>query len=375
MRSSVGIDANPLLGERAGVGNYTGRLLAAMLELGRDWDFLLYSNRPLGQLEHPLAAATQVPAYLTQSRWLWMQLMLPGIIARSEPDLLHYTNSLAPLRRSRPYVLTVHDASLFLHSRHHPRARLLTVRLILPLVARRAAAVITMSINAKRDLVAALQLPPEKIEVIYEAAPREFHRDIDAAYQSAVRGKYGLPDQYLLYVGTLEPRKNLSRLIRAFWRLRKQGFRHQLIIVGPNGWQMDGFGAEIEQLELQNSVRMLGYVPAEDLPGLYSLASIFVFPSLYEGFGLPPLEAMACGVPVLTSNNSSLAEICADAAHLIDPRDEAELAGGMRKLLEDSEWRAELGRRGRRRSKEFSWSAAARQTMALYESVLQVNGR
>jgi glycosyltransferase involved in cell wall biosynthesis len=371
----VGFDANPLIGERVGVGNYTGRLLGAMLELNRDWDFLLYSNRPLGQLEQPLAAATPVQAYLPQSHWLWMQLLLPGIIARSQPDLVHYPNSLAPLRRSRPYVLTVHDASLFLHSRHHPMTRLLTVRLILPLIARRAAAIITMSQSAKQDLVKALRLPSEKIEVIYEAAPEGFHRVVDREYKAAVRSKYGLPDHYLLYVGTLEPRKNLTRLIRAFWQLQKQGFRHQLILAGPNGWQMEGFGAEIEQLELQNSVRMLGYVPAEDLPGLYSLASVFVFPSLYEGFGLPPLEAMACGVPVLTSNNSSLAEICADAAHLINPHDETELAAGLRELLEDPEWRAELGRRGLRRSEEFSWKRAARQTTAVYERVLHEKRR
>lgn len=375
MRRSVGIDANPLLGERAGVGNYTGRLLAAMLEHGRDWEFLLYSNRPLGRLEKSLATASPVEAYFARSHWLWMQLFLPGIVAGSEPDLLHFTNSLAPLKMSRPYVLTVHDASLFLHSQHHPKARLLTVRLILPLIARRADAIVTMSNNAKRDLVKALRLSPEKIEVIYEAAPRSFHREPDPEYQLAVRKKYGLPDRYLLYVGTLEPRKNLSRLLRAFWRLRQQGFRHQLILAGPNGWHMNGIFAEIERLELQGSTRMLGYVPVADLPGLYSLASVFVFPSLYEGFGLPPLEAMACGVPVLTSNNSSLAEICGDAAHLINPLDEAEIAAGLRALLEDPDWRTELGRRGRRRSREFSWSEAAAQTMALYERVLKTNGR
>ena len=370
----VGIDANPLLGHRAGVGNYTARLLAAMLELGRDWDFLLYSNRPLGQLEQPLAAATPVPAYFSYSHWLWMQLVLPGIIDRSGPELLHYTNSLAPLRRSRPYVLTVHDASLFLHSRHHPKARLLTVRSILPYVARRASAIITMSHNARRDLVKVLGLPKERIEVIYEAAPGSFHRNLDQAYRSAMRSKYGLPDRYLLYVGTLEPRKNLARLIRAFWRLRQQGFRYQLLLVGPSGWHMNGFDSEIEQLDLQDSVRMLGYVPAEDLPGIYALASVFVFPSLYEGFGLPPLEAMACGVPVLTSNNSSLAEICGEAAHLVNPRDEEELAAGLRDLLRDPEWRADLVRKGRRRARDFSWTKAARQTMALYERVLQQGG-
>jgi glycosyltransferase involved in cell wall biosynthesis len=374
MRYSVGIDANPLLGERAGVGNYTGRLLAAMLERGRDWEFLLYSNRPLGQLEETLTAARPVGEHFTRSHWLWMQLLLPRIVARSEPDLLHFTNSLAPLRLSRPYVLTVHDASLFLHGRYHPKARLLTVRLILPFLAKRAASIITMSNNARRDLVKVLRLPPEKIEVIYEAAPPGFHREIDAAYQLAVRKKYGLPDRYLLYVGTIEPRKNLSRLVRAFGQLRQQGYRHQLILAGPNGWQMDGFTAEIERLELQKSIRMLGYVPAEDLPGLYSQASVFVFPSLYEGFGLPPLEAMACGVPVLTSNNSSLAEICADAAHLVNPRDEGEIVNGLRALLDDPDWRAELARRGRHRSREFSWSEAAGQTMALYERVLGENG-
>jgi len=169
----------------------------------------------------------------------------------------------------------------------------------------------------------------------------------------------------------LEPRKNLARLIRAYRRLRLNGYSHELVVVGPWGWSMNGFCRQIEELGLKDMIHILGYVPTEDLPGLYSLATVFVFPSLYEGFGLPPLEAMACGTPVLSSNNSSLAEVCADAAYLVDPQDEDGLAEGMMELLADRERRIELSRLGRRRARQFSWARAARETIAVYRQVLE----
>lgn len=186
-----------------------------------------------------------------------------------------------------------------------------------------------------------------------------------------VRRIYGLPEQFLLYVGTLEPRKNLRRLVKAFGRLKEMGLPHKLVLAGPRGWSMDGFQEQIEELKLGDSVLMLGYIPDEDLPSLYSLATVFVFPSIYEGFGLPPLEAMACGTPVLSSRNSSLAEICGDAAVLVDPLNEESLLDGLRQVLESKELQAQLGEIGRKRAAEFSWERAAQETIAVYDSVLK----
>jgi glycosyltransferase involved in cell wall biosynthesis len=304
-----------------------------------------------------------------------MQMMLPRVVARSQPDLCHFTNALAPLWLNRPYVLSIYDATLFLYSRYHPRTRLLAIRLLLPMAARRASAVITISDSARQDLLQVLKIPPEKIHVVYGAAPQHFRQVTNAGQLASLRQKYGLPEQFLLYVGTLEPRKNLTRLVQAFSQLKAQGHPHKLVLAGPWGWSMNGFHQQIEELNLADRVQLLGYIPDEDLPGLYSLATAFVFPSLYEGFGLPPLEAMACGTPVLSSRNSSLAEICGDAAYLVDPRDVENLAEGLRRVVADADLRAQLSESGRRRAQEFSWERAARETAAVYEGVLAKSER
>lgn len=368
---TVGFDATPLIGQRSGVGHYTGRLLAAMLDQYPDHTYLLYSNRPLTDLESPLDRAARVESYFERSRWLWMQTILPEVIARTRPDLCHFTNALAPIRHHRPYVLSIHDASLFLYRQFHPPARLLTIRLMLPLAVRRASAVVTMSESARDDLREVLKIPTEKIHVIHEAAPAEFSPISDKAVLASIRERYGLAGPYILYVGTIEPRKNLSRLLRAFARFRRQGFTHDLALVGPRGWSMDGLEAQIAELSLGGAVRLIGYVPERDLIGLYSSATLFVFPSLYEGFGLPPLEAMACGTPVITSNNSSLAEVCDGAACLVEPTDVPRLAEVIAELVADPERRAALSQLGRQRAAEFSWERAARQTMEVYHTVLE----
>jgi len=366
----IGFDGTPLLGQRSGVGNYTGRLLAALVRENPAWEFLLYSNRPLGQLEPALGRATPIYSRLSSRRLFWMHCLLPSAIRRSRPQLCHFPNSMAPLWQKAPFVLTIHDASLFLYSQYHPPARLISIRFALPLLARRAAAIITVSHSARDDLIRTLKLPAEKVHVIYEAAADRFRPVSNGAYLEALRRKYSLPQQFLLYVGTLEPRKNLRRLVRAVHRIRRSGFRQPLILVGSDGWKMGELRAEIERLGLKDTVRFTGYVPTEDLPGLFSMATVFVFPSLYEGFGLPPMEAMACGAPVLTSNGTSLAEVCDGGAYLVNPRDEHELAAALTELLADEEMRRDLGRRGRRRARQFSWTKAARKTAAVYRGVL-----
>jgi glycosyltransferase involved in cell wall biosynthesis len=370
----IGWDATPLLGLRTGVGNYSAQLLAALLEQEPDWDFLLYSNHPLASLESELHRAVRVHGYLRRSRWLWMQLKLPWLVGRTRPDLCHFTNSLAPLYHNRPYVLTIHDASLFLYSRFHPWARLLTIRLLLPLVARRAEAVITVSEHARQDLVRVLGLPPDRVHVVHEAAAARFRPVHDTAERDRVRQRYGLPERYLLYLGTLEPRKNLGRLLSAIQQLRRDGMAEELVLVGKRGWLMNGFERQIEASGLTSAVRITGFVPAEDLPAIISAATLFVFPSLYEGFGLPPLEAMACGTPVLASNRASLPEVCGDAAEMVDPANIGSIAEAISRLLADEARRSELRCRGFARARQFSWQRAAQETAAIYRQVWAAAG-
>jgi glycosyltransferase involved in cell wall biosynthesis len=337
-----------------------------------DWEHHFYSNRPLNarELEPGLERAVEIPAYLPTSRWLWMQFMLPGVIGRDRPHLCHFTNAIAPLNQPGPFVLTIHDASLFLFRRFHPLSRLLAIRLILPTLARRASAIITVSETARQDLLRVLRIPPEKVDVVYEAPPDWFHRVEDAAVLDNLRRKYHLPESFILYVGTLEPRKNLARLVEALSLLHRQGHHLPLILVGPMGWHMEGFPQFVNDLRLNGSVRYLGYIPTGELPGLFTLATVFAFPSLYEGFGLPPVEAMACGTPVLTSQNTAMAEICAEAAELVDPHSVEDIAGGLRHLLSEPDRRFFLSQLGLQRAENFSWRIAAAKTIAVYHRVL-----
>jgi glycosyltransferase involved in cell wall biosynthesis len=342
-----------------------------MAEIQPDWEYQLYSNRSLGCLEPPLNGFQQVGRPFPASRWLWMQAVLPWTIRWSQPHLCHFPNSLAPLWQSQPYVITIHDASLYLFRAYHPWTRHLAMRMILPLVARRASAIITVSEHSRQDLIRILNLPADKLYVVHEAAPEYFRPVIDRQKLETIRRQYHLPDQYLLYVGTLEPRKNLKRLLQAIRRLHDAGIPVPLVIAGPQGWMMDDFQAYVAGLGLQAAVHYLGYVPMADLPALYSLATLFVFPSLYEGFGLPPLEAMACGTPVLSSNRSSMAEICGQAAVLINPECAEEIADSIHDLLTDEPRRMMYRERGLERAKYFSWKNAAGQTIEIYQQTLQ----
>lgn len=370
MSIRIGFDGTPLLGPRSGVGYYTSRLLAAMLAHNPEWELLLYSNRPLAPLEAALAPAIPMVSRLPSKRLIWMQTLLPALIRRSRPQLCHFPNAMAPLWQPQPFILTIHDASLFLFSHYHPRTRLLSIRLTLPLLARRAAAIICVSHHARAELCRVLKLDPDKVHVVYEAAPAEFRPVTDPCHLETVRQKYRLPQSFLLHVGTLEPRKNLRRLVRALHQVRRRGCDVKLVLVGARGWYLDGFDEEIERLSLRDAVLFTGYVPTDDLPALFSLATLFVFPSLYEGFGLPPVEAMACGAPVLTSNRGSLPEVCGDGAYFVDPENEQALADGLFALLSDAGRRTELSRCGLARARTFSWERAARETATVYRHVL-----
>lgn len=366
----IGFDGTPLLGQRSGVGNYTANLLAAILQENPDWEFLLYSNREFDALEESLSDLYPVYSPISTRRMLWMHFLLPGIIRKTQPRLCHFPNAMAPISLSKPFILTIHDASLFLHRHFHPMARLLSIRLTLPYLAHRASAIITVSNHARDDLIRIMNLKPEKVFVTHEAASEQFRPVTDNETLEHLRHKYHLPESYILYVGTLESRKNLVRLVRAFSELHKKGFSHQLVVVGATGWKASNIFREIEDLSLEDKIIMPGYIPKPDLPGILSMSELFVFPSLFEGFGLPPLEAMSCGTPVIASNRSSMPEICGDAAHYIDPEDEQSIIAGMAEILGDKEYHQEMRRRGLERARQFSWRKTARETSEIYRWVL-----
>jgi glycosyltransferase involved in cell wall biosynthesis len=246
------------------------------------------------------------------------------------------------------------------------------MRPLIPRGARHARAIIAVSATTKRDLVRTLNVPEAKVHVVYEAAAPQFRPLAHDSALESVRGKYGLPPSFILYVGTIEPRKNLMRLLRAFNLVRQQGFdSHVLALVGSRGWKNADVLATAEQLGLDGAVRVLGHVHTQDLVGLYNLADVLAFPSLYEGFGLPVIEAMACGTPVVASPNGSLGEIAGTAAEFVDPTQVESIAQGLRTVLSDADRRAHLRAAGFEQAARFSWETTARQTRQVYEAVLR----
>jgi len=301
------------------------------------------------------------------NKTIWMQMYLPWQLHREGVQLCHFTNSVAPLLSPVPLIVTLHDASLWLYPDCHYPRRLLTMRPLIPAVVRRARMVITVSHQACRDLIRVLGLPREKVRVIYEAPSPFFRLLSPGAWMADVRKRYRLPERFVLYVGTLEPRKNLVRLVRAVARLNQEvGVVCGLVLVGPRGWKDEAILTAVAEARRVTTVRLVGYVPLEDVRALYNLAAVFAFPSLYEGFGLPILEAMACGAPVITSRGGALEEVAGDAALLVNPTDESEIISALASVLCNADLAMTLRAAGLARAAQFDWRRTAQETIALY---------
>jgi glycosyltransferase involved in cell wall biosynthesis len=366
----IAFDATTLDTRMSGVGYYTARLLDALANgagEGQISSLLVVSNRPV-----TVAPSSRVSIYERRRfpiRSVWMQAVLPGILRETRPDVAHFTNYLAPVLMSSPYVVSVHDMTLALLPGHHTlKKRLLTSSLI-PTVARRARLVLTPSESTRRDVIRLLRLDPGRVRMIpYAPGPAFRPPDADAG---ALAARWGIHSPYFLSVGTLEPRKNVPRVLRAFARVAGRLPDHSLVLVGARGWKCAEVFEELERKALAGRVRVLDYVPEADLALLYGYAEALVYASLYEGFGFPVVEAMACGTPVLTSRGSSLQEIGAGAALLVDPQREEAIADALVALASDATLRAQLRERGRRRAAEFSWDRTARETVAAYREAAE----
>ena len=286
-----------------------------------------------------------------------------------DAELFHATEHLLPPFHDSPTVLTVHDMIFKLFPQTQKRLNYWYLNATMPLYCRRADAIVTVSECSKRDIVAHYSLDPAKVSVIYEAAGPEF-RPASPAEQDQARQRYSLPEQFLIHVGVIEPRKNLTRLVEALQRLRGEGLTIPLVVVGPKGWLYDDFFQRLDQLQVRDAVCFPGYVPLTDLAAVYSAARLAAMPSIYEGFGLPVLEAMACGTPVICSRTSSLPEIGGDAARYFDPLSVEEMAAAIRTVWTDPDLHAAMRQQGLAQAARFSWQRAAQQTMALYNRIL-----
>jgi len=315
-----------------------------------------------------------LPTYKPLVRIAWEQLGLPIQVLRSGVDVVHGTVNVLPLLTSKPTVLTVHDLSFMRHPERFPMGRSRYLRMAVARSVRCADRVIAVSAHTRNDVVELLGLPTGRVSVVYSGVDASF-RPLPASELAAVRKDLVQGRAYILHVGTLEPRKNLDVLIRAFAAVRERlKLEHVLALVGARGWMYEELFQLVSELGLGDEVRFVDYVDPQRLPLWYNCADLFVYPSAYEGFGLPVLEAMACGVPTVTSASSGLQELAGSACLTVDPGSQESLEVAIARGLQDSQLHETLRKAGIERARHFSWDETARATVSVYEQALLESG-
>jgi glycosyltransferase involved in cell wall biosynthesis len=364
----IGIDLSIARVNQAGTGIYAQCLFESLKALGTSHDWVPFAVNQEREMSAEKTLRTRLDTLYRDL--VWTHVMVPLLSFRKRLDLLHMPANVIPLTSPCPTIATILDTTVFRYPSYFPRWQRTYHQIFVPLTARRARKVLTISEHSKQDIVDRFGIQPGKVVVTYLAALPAF-KVVPAEAAREEVGRRGLGD-FILTVGTLEPRKNMIGLLRAFALLRKQGHACQLVHAGSRGWMFDAVLDEVARLGLSASVHFLGRVALEELVVLYNAAMVAVYPSFYEGFGLPVLEAMACGCPIITSDRSSLPEIAGDAAVIVDPEDTMGIALAIKRLIEDKAFANEMRRRGLERAGEFSWERCAQQTLAVYGDALEI---
>jgi glycosyltransferase involved in cell wall biosynthesis len=381
----IGIDYTAAVLQRAGIGRYTRGIVRALAGQGTEHTFVLVvagggaeatalrgTNHEMGL--GPNFRVTRLP--MSNRLWtiIWhrWRLPLPVDLLAGSMDVFHSPDYvLPPVRRGRK-VVTVHDLSFLRYPGGAEPSLRQYLSTAVPRSVSRADLVLADSESTRRDVVDLLGVPAERVEVVYPGVDRQFTVVQETEALDRVRQLYGLNWPFILTVGTLEPRKNLIALLDAYSVLKKQrGFDHKLVVAGREGWLYEGIFQRVEELSLREDVIFLDFVPEEHLPALYKLADVLAFPSIYEGFGLPPLEAMACSTPVVTSDSSSLPEVVGDAGLMVAPDDHEALAEAIVRVLQDAGLRQELVEHGLARAAEFSWQSTGERLLSAYQRLYE----
>jgi len=345
---NIALDGMPLAPPLTGVGHYTAELARNLAIVAPSDTFTFIS--PQGRLKRR-----------------WWSLGLPLHLLQNSFDLFHGTNYEIPFWSRRPTVVTIHDLSLMLLGVHAEKL-IWRANWRMPRMIKRASRIITPSNSIKKELCEAFGVRPDKVAVTPEAPRPVFKRREDPE----LLRRLGIEGDFILFVGTIEPRKNLRKLVEAFEQmLRNTSLSPKLVIAGGKGWMMDDFGSFIEKKGVADRVCLTGYLQDEELCTLYSTCTAFIYPSLYEGFGLPPLEAMACGAPVITSRTPALMETVGNAARLVDPKDIDDIALAMTEMLSDEKAREHYAELGTSHVKQFSWEQTALKTLEVYREALR----
>ena len=367
----------------SGTGQYLLHLLQALAEVDQENEYILLDSQPASKtlqvsfgFQHHVTPLPRFARYNASiEKLIWEQYAAPVAARKAKVDLLYVPYFAPPFFPGVPSVITIHDVIPLRLPQYRTDPKMKAYLQLITRAARKATLLITVSQHAKQDMMDALQLPAERIRVIYEAAGEEYHPITDQALLAKVCEKYGLTGRYVLYLGGLDQRKNVRQLVRAFAQLYKQ-LREpdlQLFIAGNPGKQRGVLFPDprpvADELGIAGQVTCQ-FIEEEDKPAIYSKASVFVFPSLYEGFGLPPLEAMSCCTPVICSNRTSLPEVVGDAAITLDPDNIDEMVEALNSVLTNSTLRADLQARSLKRAAQFNWHKTAIETLATFEEAV-----
>ncbi len=370
-----GLDGLPLCRKRTGVGHYTLELGRSLAAIASEHEFEIVSPSAFSSMDVSLPPNLElINANLDRLRRRgWWSIYLPLYCRRASFALFHGTNFALPYWTPCPTVLTIHDLSLLLYPETHEKHLVRRARIKLPLAVRKATAIITPSETVKGEVCGHLGVSTDKVFAIPEAARACFY-PMPASESRPVCQRLGVEAEFILFVGTVEPRKNLLTLSRAFEQIiRSTSSPLQLVIAGDKGWLSGDLMNYLRDHQLRERVLFTGHLPDDDLRALYSACRVFVYPSLYEGFGLPLLEAMACGAPVVTSRIPSIVETVGDVARLISPTDVEDLARGITALLDDASEREHRSTTGIMHAKKFSWERTATATWDVYQKVVSTD--
>lgn len=374
----VAVELQPILKKRTGVGwynyNIAKHLGAADMQFsGRIFNFLgRHDFSPaLEGISFESLSCTSIPYGVYNRLWNYLPLTYDALF-REQADIYHFFNFICPPKIKGKVIITVYDMVFKLYPETMTSANFNRLKKNLLRSCQQADAIITISQNSKSEIVQHMGVPEEKIHIIPPAVDFEvFHPKYSELMTSTIKAKYKIPHGYFLYLGTIEPRKNIPLIIRAYKKLSDtKGDIPGLVLAGTKGWKCGDILAEVDDLGLNNKVKFTEYIDQEDVPILMKGAKALIFPSFYEGFGMPPLEAMACGTPVIVSNSSSLPEVVGSAGMLIDPCSDHELYEAMVRINEDRDFVKGLKALGLKQALKFSWQKSADQTIMLYRSLM-----
>lgn len=359
----IAVDVTPAQINQAGTGIYVKNLVQAIKNLQVPDEIYTISLDKYRDMSQVKTIRTRLETLYRDI--IWTNIDIPFRIRQIGCELLHMPANVAPIFVSCRMVATIHDTTVLLFPKKFPLWHRYYTRLMMTFTTKKAAKIITVSNQSKNDIINLLKVNPNKIHVVYHGVSSIFQQ-VPQTEIDRIRNKYGLSN-FILTVGSLEPRKNITRIITAFARLRSEGYTGILVHVGPKGWLSEkNVRTLVSQLNLEDCIRFLGYVPLEDLVSLYNAAQILVYPSLYEGFGFPIIEAMACRCPVITSNISSMPEVAGDAALFIDPYNVEMLYRAMYRIWKEPDLTNDLVEKGLQRARVFSWERCAQETLSVY---------